>query len=41
MAYENNSILIPVAEQNALIEDITLQMEELEAREAPSTVWGD
>jgi len=39
MKYENE-VQIP-AEQNAQVEEATLQMEELEARIAPSAVWGD
>ena len=41
MTNENNSVQIPAAEQNNQAEEITLQMEELESRVAPSTVWGD
>jgi len=41
MTNEINSIQIPAAEQNTQVEEITLQMEELESRVAPSTVWGD
>ena len=41
MTYENEKIQIPATEPNAQVEEITLQMEELEARIAPSTVWGD
>ena len=40
MAYENDNIQVPATEQNAQIEEISLQMEELESRVAPSTVWG-
>jgi len=40
MAHENDNIQIPATEQNAPVEETTLQMEELEARVAPSTVWG-
>jgi len=41
MTNEINNIQMPAAELNNPIEEITLQMEELECRVAPSTVWGD
>jgi hypothetical protein len=39
MTYEDN-IQTTSAEPNAQAEDVTLQMEELEALVAPSAVWG-
>ena len=40
MLQENEKLQIPAAEENILVEEITLQMEELESRVAPSAVWG-
>ena len=40
MAYENDNTQINAAEET-LVEETNLQMEELEARVAPSAVWGD
>ena len=40
MTNEINSIQNPAAELNTQAEEITLQMEELESRVAPSAVWG-
>jgi hypothetical protein len=39
MSYENEKIQTPATEEIAQVEE-TLQIEELEARVAPSTVWG-
>jgi hypothetical protein len=39
MTLDNRNSQLPAAEENAQIEE-TLQMEELEARVAPSAVWG-
>jgi len=39
MTYENENVQTPATEQNAQVEE-SLQIEELEARIAPSTVWG-
>jgi hypothetical protein len=39
MANQNDNIQVPTADQTAEVEE-TLQIEELEARVAPSTVWG-
>lgn len=41
MASETNSVQTPATEQYPQIEETTLHMEELEARVAPSAVWGD
>ena len=40
MTLDNNNIQVP-AEENLPVEETNLQMEELEARVAPSEVWGD
>lgn len=40
MAYENEKVQNNPAEQNAPVEETTLQIEELEPRVAPSAVWG-
>ena len=40
MAYENEKLQIPAAEENTQVEETSLQIEELESRVAPSTVWG-
>jgi hypothetical protein len=40
MAYDNDNIQVPAADQTTQIEE-TLQIEELESRIAPSAVWGD
>ena len=40
MPYENENTQIPQAGENILVEE-SLQMEELEPRVAPNTVWGD
>jgi hypothetical protein len=40
MTYENENVQMPATEQNAQVEENLLQIEELEARVAPSTVWG-
>lgn len=39
MTYENENVQTPATEQNAQVEE-NLQIEELESRVAPSTVWG-
>jgi len=39
MTYDNEKTQQPAAEENTQVEE-TLQMEELEARVAPSAVWG-
>jgi len=41
MTNEIKNIPMPAIEVNTQIEETNLQMEELEARVAPSTVWGD
>ena len=41
MAYENEKVQINAAEENTSVEETNLQIEELEARIAPSAVWGD
>ena len=40
MAYENENVQIPGAEENTQAEETNLQIEELESRVAPSTCWG-
>ena len=40
MTLENHNVQVPAAEQNIPVEETTLQIEELEARVAPSAVWG-
>ena len=40
MAYENEKVQIPATKENAEAEETNLQIEELESRVAPSTVWG-
>ena len=40
MAYENEKLQIPATEQNTQVEETNLQIDELESRVAPSTVWG-
>jgi hypothetical protein len=40
MTYENNNIQTPATEEITQVEENNLQIEELEARVAPSTVWG-
>jgi hypothetical protein len=40
MTYENEKDQIPATEENNQVEENTLQIEELESRAAPSTVWG-
>jgi hypothetical protein len=40
MAYENEKLQIPTAEENTQVEETNLQIEELESRVAPNTVWG-
>jgi hypothetical protein len=39
MTYENENVKTPATDQNAQVEE-NLQIEELEPRVAPSTVWG-
>lgn len=40
MTYENKNIQTPATEEITRVEENNLQIEELEARVAPSTVWG-
>jgi len=40
MTYENQDIQTPATEEITQVEENNLQIEELEARVAPSTVWG-
>jgi hypothetical protein len=40
MTYENKDIQTPATEEITQVEENNLQIEELEARVAPSTVWG-
>ena len=39
MAYENEKVQ-PATKDNPQVEETALQIEELESRLAPSTVWG-
>ena len=41
MAHENEKVQINTAVENTPVEETNLQIEELEARIAPSAVWGD
>ena len=40
MTLETQNVQIPAAEQSTPAEETNLQIEELEARVAPSAVWG-
>ena len=41
MTNETENVQMPATEQNAQVEETSLQIEELEPRIAPSAVWGD